>query len=116
MKMNEFARQQVLICLRELSDPEFQERVWLRGEGPEVSSPAELISQLYDDTALGELLDTSETEPVFSRDADTILIELSLLLDEIDPYMDIAELLHHPKWAKVRALAARAAELVEASS
>ncbi len=41
--MNEAARQQVLQCLRELGDPMFQERVWLRGEGPEVSSYQELV-------------------------------------------------------------------------
>jgi hypothetical protein len=36
--MNENALRQVIECLDELADVEFQQRVWVRGEGPEVSS------------------------------------------------------------------------------
>lgn len=109
--MNESARQQVLECLRELADAEFQERVWVRGEGPEVSSFSELVSQLFDDTTLGDRLESGET--VFGRDADAVLNELSLLLDCFDANIDPDALLRHPRWTTVRQVAARAVELIE---
>ncbi|MCP4658339.1 MAG: hypothetical protein GY856_23240 [bacterium] len=113
--MNEAARQQVLQCLRELGDPTFQERVWLRGEGPEVSSYQELVSQLYDDTTLGDLLEDTDGGQVFSPEADLLLHELSNALDRMTPAMGLEAMLQHPKWERIRELAARAASFVEAS-
>jgi hypothetical protein len=67
---------------------------------------------LYDDTSLGDLLESCGQEPVFSPEADMLLVELGDLLDEIDLYSDVATLLSHPKWLEVRRLAKKASELV----
>jgi hypothetical protein len=71
----------VLETLRELSDASLQERVWLRGEGGEVSSPTEVVNQLFDDSGLSDLL---EGDLVFSEEADFALRQLSEHVDTIN--------------------------------
>jgi len=115
MTMNNASRRQVLQCLRELADIDFQERVWIKGEGPEVSSYPELVSQLYDDTSLGDLLERGEGEPVFSSETDSLLQQLSTILDDTEAHASTADVLRTPQWAKIRSLALRASKLVEES-
>jgi hypothetical protein len=43
-------------AIRVLGDGSYQERVWVRGEGPEVDSSTEAISALLDDYDLGGFL------------------------------------------------------------
>ena len=43
--------------LREFSSREFQERVWLKGLGPEVSSYEEAMCKLFDDLGFSRLID-----------------------------------------------------------
>lgn len=113
--MNNISKQQVLECLYELSDIEFQRRVWIRAEGYEESSITELISQLFDDTGLGDSLEKSGNGTVFSSKIDSILTELSHLIDKIDFNIDIELLLNHSSWTEIRYLAAKAAQLIKSS-
>jgi len=80
-----------------------------------VSSFDELVCQLFEDTALGELLELPSSEPVFSRDADEKLRELSQLLDRIPFDVGAKNLLRHPLWERVRAVAGLSALLVESA-
>jgi hypothetical protein len=41
--------QAIACALAEFADAEYQERVWLHGKGPEVSSYEEAVNRLYDD-------------------------------------------------------------------
>jgi hypothetical protein len=42
-------RCRIIDALAELGDPEFQQRVWIDGRGPEVSPFVEAVSRLMDD-------------------------------------------------------------------
>lgn len=95
----------VLDALRELSDPSFQVRVWLRREGEEISSPGETVNQLFDDSGLGDLL---EDGLVFSEEADSALRKLGKYVDTIDFERSVAEILADGRWQEVRQLASKA--------
>ena len=77
-------RRRVVDSLEELADTEFQERVWWREDGPEVSSFIECIEGLFSDSGLKRRLDIGE--PVFSPDIDLQLVHLCELGSRIDPY------------------------------
>jgi hypothetical protein len=49
-------------AIRVLGDGSYQERVWVRGEGPEVDSSTEAISALLDDYDLGGFFLASRPE------------------------------------------------------
>lgn len=103
-------RDAVLQCLRELADRDFQERVWLRGQGNEVSTPSELVSQLYDDTGLGDLLDDSKI--AITPQADRLLAELRRVLHQFDLYSGAEALLAEPEWLRVHELATQVMSVV----
>jgi hypothetical protein len=97
--------------LKELRDIEFQERVWLRGEGPEVSDPVDATTRLFGDTLLAARLEANRADAVISEQADSVLLKLNRLLDELAPYTHAEELLSTPSWGRVRELADEAARL-----
>ena len=112
-KLPNFAKQNILECLRHLSDPEWQERVWVRGAIPGVeSSLSELTCQLYDDTGLGDALDESNGDIVLSLEADSLLRKLDHLLSKIDDSEDIQVTLFSAQWQKVVKLATETAKEV----
>lgn len=115
MRLNKNAIEHIELCLKQLSDKEFQERVWLRGEGPEVSSYAEVVCQLFDDTALGDMLEAKKDEPVLSEEIDSIMIDLGKIFDEIDYRTDTKDILNHPSWLRVRKLSSDALKLFRRS-
>ena len=47
----------ILEATRDLADERYQERVWVRGEGPEVDSSTEAVCRLVDDYDLATFLD-----------------------------------------------------------
>lgn len=112
MKLDQKSLKHIKLCLQQLSDTEYQERVWVRGEGPEVSSYTEVVCQLFDDTALGDLLSSRLDEPVLSEELDSILLALSKIFDEIDYKLDIQDILMHPEWNKVKRLSSKALKLL----
>ena len=115
MKIDANVYQYMESCLKELSDIEFQKRIWLRGEGPEVSSYVEVVCQLFDDTGIGDELSEMEHGIVLSEDLDPVFRELRELFDSIDYRVGVANILNHPKWPKVAELASRALKLLESS-
>ena len=113
MELNEYSKGQILQCLKELSDIEHQKRVWIRGEGAEVSSYSELSCQLYDDTLLGDLLEKASVVPLFSKEIDSILNRLSITLDKIDGSLDAETIIQHPRWKQVLSLSEEAHRLID---
>ena len=55
-------RSKILGAVRDLADAKYQERVWVRGEGPEVDSPTEALCRLLDDYDLPGFLDRAARE------------------------------------------------------
>ena len=92
----------LISCLEELSDLEFQKRVWLRGEGPEESSFVELTCQLFDDTGLDDLLSNKGQCVIFSKDIDLLLCELSKIIDTIDSNDKTINILNYKKVTQKR--------------
>jgi hypothetical protein len=116
MQMNSRARREIAECIRQLASIEFQERVWVRGDGPEVSSFDELVCQLFDDTGLGEVLLAGRGAATFGVDADLELRRLSDMLDRVPAGLDAGSLLRHPIWPEVLVVARRAAALLPDSA
>ena len=59
MMDHETWRRDLLSVIRDLADESYQERVWVRGEGPEVDSLTETICRFFDDFDANGLLRTS---------------------------------------------------------
>jgi hypothetical protein len=102
--------------LRDLADRSFQERVWVRDAGPEVSSFTELVCQIFDDTGLEDLLESGGAGHELGAEAARELGTLSELIDAIPEGLDVVTLLRLPVWSDVMRTAARAADLVAAGS
>jgi hypothetical protein len=73
-------RDRIRQSLKQLSDKNYQERVWTASSGPEISSFTEAVSQLCDDSGLGLAL---EKGPAFGEPVDVLLKKLGMLLDNI---------------------------------
>ena len=110
--MNANARAEVVECLCELGSPEFQERVWVRGEGPEVSTYTEVICQLFDDTGLGDMLDSGAASIEFGPQAEASLLTLRSLLSQVPEGVDARSLFGLPIWRAVVEAARTSAVLV----
>jgi hypothetical protein len=95
----------VIQSLEELSDLDFQEKVWVRGEGNMVSSFTEAVNSLYDDSGLNTLM---KDGLVFSSKADQALNELHEYLKTFSPGQPAKSLIASDKWHKVIHLANRA--------
>lgn len=110
-----FIQRAILVdCLRKLADREYQEQVWIRGEGPEVGdhSITALLDQLFVDTGLLDLIDRDEVAGAVGSAVATELAKLYRLLDTIQGVPDVAEVLRLPTWAEVMSTAGRAADLL----
>jgi hypothetical protein len=64
----------VMSALRELSDVEYQRRVWLGGSNTEISSMNEATAALYNDSGLDEALEKNQV--TFSAEIDAELRQL----------------------------------------
>jgi hypothetical protein len=101
----------VLESLAELRDADRQRRAWIeRTEEPFSRSPGNLVDELFDETGLTELLPAGT---VFGAKADSLLCELSALLDDIDLEQAPAQLLADRSWQMAQRFAAVAYAEVE---
>ena len=96
----------ILESLEELADIQFQERVWVKGKGPEVSSLEEAICGLFDDSCLGMVLDKQGY--VYNKTIDAEIRQLSNELARIDTTKNIEEIVPCSEW---RQIASRAGKL-----
>lgn len=96
---------QVRAALAELSDLQYQSRVWAgRGADHEMSSFVECVEQLYDDSGLELALDGGQ--PVFGSPIDDELRELGDLVAKIDSGQSPDELISQPRMRLARDRAA----------
>ena len=106
--MGSVERHLVKEALAELADAPFQQRVWLAGTGPEVGSVVETMSQLFDDSGLGDAIDAGG-EVVFSVEVDELLTALEIEVRSLaSGARPPSEILADVRLPKIRALAAEA--------
>lgn len=89
--------------LVQIADIDSQRSYWLCGEGCAISSPSELLCQLFDDTGLGILLD--EGRLAFDPVVDQMLLRLNRLADRVDYGAPPDVLLSSKSWHDVVDLA-----------
>ena len=98
----------ILDATRDLADERYQERVWVRGKGPEVDSSTEALIRLMDDYDLAAFIAEAERRAWVSNEQLTALRNLDAALAryaDTDQSGDEAVRLASPKWQKVRELA-----------
>jgi hypothetical protein len=104
------------VCLRELSDVEWQRRVWLAATGPEVSSFEELICQLFDDTGLSDAIDSGRCPAQLTEKSFLEFQRLGRAVRRVDQTAAPADLLEDPRLIEVRARAASVLDILDESS
>jgi hypothetical protein len=98
----------ILDATRDLADEGYQQRVWVRGAGPEVDSSTEAICRLVDDCDLPSFLAEAAGKAWLSESQLTALERLDAALarhasngDDADDAIRIQS----PEWRKIRKLA-----------
>lgn len=100
-------------CLRELADSEYQRRVWLGAGGNEMSSFTEAYCGAFDDTGLGDAIDADRCPPELDEDSYSALKRLGTAMSKIDDSGPPEALFRDPRMEKVRGLAQAALDLLE---
>jgi hypothetical protein len=98
----------ILEATRDLADHDYQERVWVRGEGPEVDSSTEAVCRLIDDYDLPTFLAEAGEKAWISKPQLTALERLDAALARHASNgedADDAIRIQSPEWRKVRKLA-----------
>ena len=108
----------------EFADPTYQRRVWINGEGPEVSSYSEALCSLFDDAQIERFLDGYAMTLGFSKGMLERLGSFIRVLDEFDkklragctnkglsPNMRDADIVALPGWKAVTSSAAEFLDL-----
>jgi hypothetical protein len=99
-------------ALHELADEATQQRRWTAWEGPEISSLAEAICRLYDDSALVLALEAGRD--VYGSRIDQMLRDLEVVLKRIDARRPPDDILQDPLLARVRGDAAAIRQAIAA--
>ena len=98
----------ILEATRDLADERYQQRVWVRGEGPEVDSSTEAVCRLVDDYDLATFLDEAAKNAWVSKDQIAALQRLDVALARHASNgedADDATRIQSPGWKKIRKLA-----------
>lgn len=106
-------RDLIVQCLRELSDEEFQRRVWLSSGGEMVSSFSEVVEQLFTDSGLEGELEGRSTG--LGAEVEETLMSLEKQLSRVNRNQLAAMLIEDPAMGSVRALAKKALGQLRAS-
>ena len=94
----------VLSTIVQIGDREFQERVWLRGDGPEVSSWEEIICTLYGDCQFKEFIEECLALGVHLNLVNELRvfgIKLDSYLQRTPETMPASDVLQDPEWATI---------------
>jgi hypothetical protein len=107
MMDHETWRRNLVSVIRDLADESYQERVWVRGAGPEVDSMAEAICRFFDDYDVNGFLDAGSNLSSKQRQS------LMTLRDALDAFLkqgkaDDRRAIRQPKWHEIQDLAAEA--------
>jgi hypothetical protein len=96
----------IVTVLEEFASQEFQKRVWLRGEGPEVSSYEEVVNRFFDDYAINELIDVEWRQAGLTEEVRKTLTTFRNTLEEFNELVPVLphpkDILRNSKWPQVR--------------
>ena len=99
----------ILAAIRDLGDAAYQERVWVRAEGPEVDSSAEAICRLSDDLDLAGFLAQDRQRRWLPSDEHAALQTFAAALNDYvatdDDETNDATRVATPEWLALRKLA-----------
>jgi hypothetical protein len=98
--------------LEELSDLDYQTRVWNPGETLEVSSFTEAIARVFTDSGLDDVFRNGKT--AISKDVDALLIKLGYCVDGVDAQRKPDEIIYSEEMKQVRLLAKEALSALRA--
>lgn len=99
--------------LEELSDREYQERVWAGKEDGEMSSFVEAYCRTFDDSGLGHALAFNAPTDQLSPEAKEKAVRLDQLLRRIPQSAAPSDIIAHPTMTDVRDLAAELLALMK---
>lgn len=95
----------ILDATRDLADERYQERVWVRGKGPEVDSSTEALIRLIDDYDLAAFIAEAEKRAWVSNEELAALRRLDATIaryDADDRRGDDAARITTREWARIR--------------
>jgi hypothetical protein len=98
----------ILDATRDLADERYQERVWVRGEGPEVDSSTEALIRLIDDYELAAFIAEAAKKAWISNEQLAALRKLDTALARYaanDQGGDDAARIASREWLRMRGLA-----------
>jgi hypothetical protein len=98
----------ILEATRDLANQRYQERVWVRGEGPEVDSSTEALSRLLDDYDLAGFIAEAAEKGWISNEQLAVLrrLDAALARDAINGENAAdARMIQTRRWQKIRKLA-----------
>jgi hypothetical protein len=106
--------ERILETIRDLGDAAYQERVWVRGEGPEVDSSTEAISALLDDDDLDGFLSACRRQHWLSSGQLSALQAFETAIDDYlargDDRTSDRVRIASPEWQALQQLARRTLE------
>jgi hypothetical protein len=102
-------KRNLIDSLKCAADIESQRVAWLSDSKEYFPMPDELVSQLFDDSALDVMM---KQEAIFTAVTRSYLQNMSDLVDQIDLNMNYSDLLVSPEWQKFVTMAKHALESV----
>jgi hypothetical protein len=106
----------ILSAVSELSDIEYQRKVWLGEDKDRVSSFIEVVNRMYDDYDVDGFLRTVGPSLRNPSEVTSALKTLETALDSIDNNASDSTIIALPEWPLICALAERAKHLLTAES
>ncbi len=94
--------ERVIWGLEELSDRDFQERVWLGNSPGEMSTFEESICRTFDDTGFGAVLDSERKRAELSPVVRELGMKLDRLIKKVPYGLSTLEVINHPAMNEVR--------------
>lgn len=94
--------QNLIWGLEELSDRDFQERVWLGKSEDEMSSFVEAVCTTFDDSGLGIALDSEAKRAELPPRLYEMANKLNRLIAKVPQGLSPSEIVNHPAMADVR--------------
>ena len=95
-------------AIEEVSDAEYQVRIWVKGEGPECSSFVEVMCSFFDDAQAGYVLENHKEfglSPEQTKALETLFFALSEYSKNTPDIMLDADVVKDPKWIEIQHIA-----------
>lgn len=91
-------------CIKEISDENFQQKIWVNALGPEVSSYTEIMCMLYDDFKFDEFIQNKK-ELAIPEELFNLLVKLNDMINQYQEKDSDKEIINDPKWHEIVLLA-----------